>query len=215
MQEFAIDKSQRFYARLAGFMYLANYAAAVFGALMPARIRGSGDFATTARRVLESETFYRATLTSMSISWILIVVLGFALYVTLEPVNKRLAQLALFMELGQASVGSFIAILSFATLQLRLIGAQPSAALDAAQLETLVLGHLECVGHWVPDCDDVLRSWIDDFLLPVLQVRVSATTMGSIRCCDIPAVPHRHHCHSNLSGLSDAAAIHLGSDGNR
>jgi len=46
----------------------------------------------------------------------LIVFLAFSLYVTLKPVNKRLAQLGLFLELGQASVGAVTVIFSFAVL---------------------------------------------------------------------------------------------------
>lgn len=48
MNESQIDSTQRFYARLAGFMYLFNYATSVFGALTPSSIRGSGDFAEQA-----------------------------------------------------------------------------------------------------------------------------------------------------------------------
>src|SRR5215213_6727819 len=94
-----IDDTQRSYARLAGFAYLLNYATSVFGYLTPTRIRGSGEFAERAQRVLDSEALYRTALTSMAVGWVLIVVLAFALYVTLQPVSRRLAQLALLLEL--------------------------------------------------------------------------------------------------------------------
>ena len=113
-----IDSTQRTYARLAGLMYLLNYVTSVFGALTPDRIRGSGDFAERARRILASELLYRTALTSMAIGWVLIVFLAFSLYVTLKPVNKRLAQLALFLELGQASVGAVTVIFSFVVMGL-------------------------------------------------------------------------------------------------
>ena len=116
MQDSPIDSTQRLYARLAGYMYLINYATSVFGAVMPDVIRGSGDFAEKSQRVQASELLYRSALTSMAIGWVLIVFLAFSLYVTLKPVNKRLAQLALFLELGQASVGAVTVIFSFAVL---------------------------------------------------------------------------------------------------
>lgn len=118
MQDSPIDSTQRFYARLAGFMYLINYATSVFGAVMPDVIKGSGDFAERAQRVHASELLYRSALTSMAIGWVLIVFLAFSLYITLKPVNKRLAQLALFLELGQASVGAVTVIFSFVVLGL-------------------------------------------------------------------------------------------------
>ncbi len=130
MQDTPIDNTQRFYARLAGFMYLLNYATSVFGSVMPDSIRGSGDFAEKARRVVASELLYRTALTSMAIGWVLIDFLAFSLYVTLKPVNKRLAQLALFLEIGQASVGAVTVIFSFLTLGL--YNAQPGSTFRAA-----------------------------------------------------------------------------------
>lgn len=118
MHDSPIDSTQRFYARLAGFMYLINYATSVFGAVMPDVIKGSGDFAERAQRVHASALLYRSALTSMAIGWVLIVFLAFSLYITLKPVNKRLAQLALFLELGQASVGAVTVIFSFVVLGL-------------------------------------------------------------------------------------------------
>ena len=137
MNERSIDNTQRFYARLAGCMYLANYVTALIGVMTPAWIRGSGDFADKAGRVLASEHLYRTALASMAISWVIIVILAFALYVTLEPVNKRLAQVALFFELGQASVGAVTVILSFAALRLY-TAAQPPAPFPSDQLQALV-----------------------------------------------------------------------------
>ncbi|MDQ6689319.1 MAG: DUF4386 domain-containing protein [Gemmatimonadota bacterium] len=132
MHDTPIDNAQRFYARLAGFMYLVNYAASVFGSLAPASIRGSGDFTEQARRTIASVQLYRTALTSMAIGWVLIVFLAFSLYITLKPVNKRLAQLALFLELCQASIGAVTGIFSFAVL-----GLYTTRSFQSEQLESL------------------------------------------------------------------------------
>jgi hypothetical protein len=137
MHDHPIDDTQRMYARLAGSMYLFNYVTAVFGAVAPSRIMGSGDFAERVQRILASEHLYRAALVSMAISWVLIVILAFALYVTLEPVNKRLAQIALFMELGQACVGAVTVMLSFGALRLYTTG-QATGPFQNDQLQVLV-----------------------------------------------------------------------------
>jgi hypothetical protein len=116
-------------------MYLLNYATSVFGSLTPDRIRGSGDFAEQARRVAASEFLYRTALTSMAIGWVLIVFLAFSLYVTLKPVNKRLAQLALLLELCQAAVGAVTVIFSFMLLGLY---TTPNGSFQNDQLHALV-----------------------------------------------------------------------------
>jgi hypothetical protein len=137
MHEHSPDRTQRVYARVAGVAYLANYATSVFGVMMPSWIRGSGDFAERAQRVVASEHLYRTALTSMAIGWVIIVVLAFALYVTLEPVSKRLAQLALFSEIGQACIGAVTVVVSFVVLHLY-TGAQASGPFQHAQLQALV-----------------------------------------------------------------------------
>jgi hypothetical protein len=131
------ERSQFFYARLAGFMFLLNYLTSVFGAMAPGWISGSGDFVQKAERVVASELLYRAALVSMTIGWILIVFLAFSLYVTLKPVNQRLAQLALFLEIGQACIGAVTVMFSFATLWLY-TAAPATATFQPAQLKTLV-----------------------------------------------------------------------------
>ncbi len=136
MPERSIDSTQRAYARFAGFMYILNYVLNFIGELTPSWIRGSGDFAETARRVLASEYLYRSALTSTTIAWVSIVILGFALYVTLEPVNKRLAQLALFLRLGEAFVGGATVMVSFAIVRLYTT-TQATALFQNDQLQAL------------------------------------------------------------------------------
>jgi hypothetical protein len=135
MHDTPIDSTQRYYARLAGVMYLLNYAMSVFGSLTPDSIMGSGDFAEKARRVVASEFLYRTALTSMAIGWALIIFLAFSLYITLKPVNRRLSQLALLLEIGQASVGAVTVIFSFVTLGL--YTAQPTGTFQSSQLQSL------------------------------------------------------------------------------
>ena len=118
-------------------MYLFNYLTSVFGAMAPGWISGSGDFVQKAERVVTSELLYRTALVSMTVGWILIVFLAFSLYVTLRPVNRRLAQVALFLEIGQASIGAVTVMFSFATLWLY-SAAPATATCPPAQLQTLV-----------------------------------------------------------------------------
>jgi Domain of unknown function (DUF4386) len=112
------DATQRFYARLAGALFLINYALNIFGVATQETIRGTGDFAQAAERILSAEHLYRAALTSVALGWVTVVLLSFALYVVLEPVNQRLARLALYFRLGEAFVGGAGVLWSFAMLRL-------------------------------------------------------------------------------------------------
>lgn len=132
-----LEPAQRTAARVAGFICIFNYIVNVFGVLTPAMIKGSGDFAEKAQRVLAAEHLYRSALTSMTIGWVSIVMLAFALYVTLEPVNKRLAQIALFSRLGEAFVGGVTVMWSFATLRLYTTS-QATAPFQNEQLRALI-----------------------------------------------------------------------------
>ena len=137
MQISTPDKSQLFYARLAGFAYFVNYLTSVVGVVAASRIKGSGDFIDQARRILASEHLYRAALVSITVGWVLIVILAYALYVTLRPVSQRLAQIALLMEICQASVGAVTVLASFTTLRLYTF-AQTNGSFANEQLQTLV-----------------------------------------------------------------------------
>lgn len=138
MDEAPADRPQRVYARVAGFMFLLNYALVLFGQLTPAWIRGSGDLAETARRVLAREHLYRGALASMAMGWVTVVVLAFALFVALEPVNRRLALLALLLRVGESLAGVVTVMVSVAALQLRLHAAQVTGPFQADQLQALV-----------------------------------------------------------------------------
>lgn len=137
MQGYPVTRTQMFYARLAGFMYLLNYAVDVFGQVVPSVIIGTGEFADSARRVFSSGHLYGAALASMTIGWVSVVMLGFALYVTLEPVNRRIAQIALCFRLGESFIGAVTVMFAFVTMNLYTAGHTPGPLQDK-QLQELV-----------------------------------------------------------------------------
>lgn len=137
MSDLTIEREQHSYARLAGWMYFLNYVTAMFGVIVPTTIGGAGNFASKARNILASEHMYRFAIASMTISWVLIVVLAFSLFVVLRPVNKRLAQLALLMELAQAAVGAASVMFSFAIVEIRLPAAAANSPFADEQLRVI------------------------------------------------------------------------------
>lgn len=132
-----IDSTQRIYARVAGFMFLFVFAAYVVALLSESSIRGSGNLPEMSRRILAAEHLYRIALSSEAIAALSTVILAFALYVTLEPVKKRLAQIALCLRLGEAVIFGVTSMLGFAALRLY-AAAQASGPAQVDQLDTMV-----------------------------------------------------------------------------
>jgi len=112
------DKSQIKYARLAGFLFLWLIITGLAGELTISRIVGSGTFAETAKRVVASEHLYRVALSSALIETLSATLLAFALYVTLKPVDKLLAQIAMYWRLGESFIGGAGMIFGFMKLGL-------------------------------------------------------------------------------------------------
>lgn len=131
------EKIQRVYARVAGFLFLWLIITGLAGALTISHIAGTGTFAETAKRVADSEYLYRAALASELIEVLSAVLLAFALYVTLRPVNKLLAQMAMYWRLGEAIIGAVGVMVGFAKLRLY-IHAEPAGALSADRSQTLL-----------------------------------------------------------------------------
>src|SRR5438552_13608994 len=100
-----VTAEQRTYARIAGIMFLAHFAIEELGDYPTILARMGETFAQTGVFVLAHETLWHAALLCVALAWISIAVLAFALFVVLEPVHKRFAQLALIFRLGGSFVG--------------------------------------------------------------------------------------------------------------
>jgi hypothetical protein len=101
-----VTPEQRTYARLAGILILAHVVLELGGDSVTIMARGGETLAQVARFAVEHAVLWRFCLLSVVLSWISIGIFAFALYVVLEPVNKRLAQLALVLRLGASFVGA-------------------------------------------------------------------------------------------------------------
>ena len=137
MQDSSTERTQRIYARVAGFLFLWLIITGLAGALTISHIVGSGTFAETAKRVVASERLYRVALSSELIETLSALVLAFALYVALKPVDKLLAQIAMYWRLGESFIGCVGMIFSFVRLRLY-SSTQPFGTLGTDQSQALV-----------------------------------------------------------------------------
>jgi hypothetical protein len=132
-----ITPEQRTYAKLAGIMVFTNYVLQGLGDYPTILARGGETFVETARWAAASQQLYRVALLEVGLAWIAIGVFAFALYVVLEPVNKRLAQLALVLRLGASFVGTSSVMLRM--MESRLYRASATEGLfTSEQLRALV-----------------------------------------------------------------------------
>lgn len=136
------ERIQRVWARIAGFLFLWLIITGLAGALTISHIVGSGTFAETAKRVVGLDRLYRVALCSELIETMSAALLAFALYVTLRPVDKLLAQFAMYWRLGESFTGAMGSILGFSKLHLY-SSSQSIAAFGTAQSQAL----LDLIGH--------------------------------------------------------------------
>lgn len=124
-------------ARIAGSMYLIGMATGIFG---EAFVRGSlivsGNVTRTAQNIIGSELLYRIGIATDLFTFASVVVLTWALYVLLRPVNKDLVLLAVFFRVAEVATHFVVTLNSLVALRL-LTGADPQATFETSQLHTL------------------------------------------------------------------------------
>ena len=127
------DKTQRTYARLAGFLFLAVISLALGGGFILSHVAGSGTFAETAERIAASERLYRVGLSTIVLVTLCSALLAFALYATLKPVNTLLAQLAMIFSLGDSFLALVVRMCGFVRLHLYISSQTAGAGTIAPQ----------------------------------------------------------------------------------
>ena len=117
MENKSIISSQAKAAKVAGFMYLIGMAASIFVELY---LRGSlivrGNALETADKIMAHETQFRVAIVLDLLTYVSVVLLVWALYILLKPVNKNLALLATFLRLAEVSFFCVILLGNFVVL---------------------------------------------------------------------------------------------------
>lgn len=144
------DNTQRTYARLAGFLFLWEILLVLVSGFILSHVAGAGTFAETSKRIAASEHLYRAALSIVVIVTLSSAVLAFALYATLKPVNRLLAQLAMIFWLGDAFVAMVVRMCDFVKLHLSIsaqtVGPKAATAETFADLMRSIAATTENIG---------------------------------------------------------------------
>ena len=136
-QPMTAEQTQIFYARIAGFVYLLLIVLYMSGDFLISGIVEGSDFAAIMQSVAASERLYRTALILQLITTVSTVVLAYALYVVVRPVNERLAQMAMFWRLGESFIGAGVVALSFVKLRIY-TAANAGTGLDLDQWQGLM-----------------------------------------------------------------------------
>jgi hypothetical protein len=174
-----ITPEQRTYARLAGILFLAKFVLEGSGDGVTILAHPGAAFAETARFAAENAALWRFALLSVGLAWIVAGLQAYALYVVLEPVNKRLAQLALVLRLGACFVGA--ASLMFRVAQARLYAASQTEGLfTTEQLRTLVSASQRAAGAGVTTAWMFLGAGSTLFFLLFLRSRYLPRALAGV-----------------------------------
>lgn len=134
-----VAPAQRAAARVVGFLYLFQMAVAVFGDVF---VRGQlvmrSDATATAQNIHGSELLFRLSIAGDLVVYTGVIVLAWAFYVMVRPVNRNLALLALILRLAETAVLCAATIGSLIALKL-ISGADYLNAFAPGQLHSLAL----------------------------------------------------------------------------
>jgi len=135
--EKTIGRAPLFYARIAGFIYLAAMALSIFAQMFILdRIVLEGDAAATAHNILASEGLFRLGIAIDVVIFASDVVIAWAFYELLKAVDGSLALLGAFLRVADGAILAVTAFSALITLRL-LSGAAYLRGIDVSQLQGL------------------------------------------------------------------------------
>ena len=134
---------QRKAARLAGLLFLIAMATGLFAEFyvrFPSTLVVNGDAIKTANNIIAYERLYRIGIANNIITFVIDVVLIWALYLLLKPVSRRLALLAVFFRLVETTLACFAIIFSYVAMQF-ISDVNSTKAFDPFQIQALSILH--------------------------------------------------------------------------
>ncbi|HEY6929983.1 MAG TPA: DUF4386 domain-containing protein [Thermoanaerobaculia bacterium] len=142
----AIEAEQRTAAKIVGFLYLIQMAVAIFGqSFVRDRLIVPGEAAKTAQNIIQHEQLFRLSIAGDLFVYAGVLVLVWAFYLMVRPVNGNLALLALLFRLAETAVLCVATVNSLVVLRL-LSGADSLKGLDLGQQQSLVALALSAQG---------------------------------------------------------------------
>lgn len=143
MRESSGAEVQICYARIAGFVYLLLIVLYMGGQFLISHVVGTGDFAQHLERITEGQSLYRVGLILQLLASVFTVLLAYALYAVLKPVNEGIARMAMYWRLGEA-ISGLTMLIPFTALNLQ---SSPK------YLQSLGVEHVQAIVELAKDAD--------------------------------------------------------------
>jgi hypothetical protein len=140
-----LEPAQHTAAKLAGFLYLFTNATAIVAFSARMKLMIPHDAVQTARNIAASEQLFRIGIATELITVVGVILLLWALYVVLKPINQDVALLGAFLRLAENFVLAFITVQEFAALAV-LKSTASLQAFGSPQLQGLVDTFLRVYG---------------------------------------------------------------------
>jgi hypothetical protein len=136
---YSATPAQHTAAKIIGIIYPIQMATGIFGEVFArGQLITPSDATRTADNIMASEQLFRLSIAGDLITYILVMVLTWAFFVLLRPVNRHLAMLGAFFRLSELAVLCIATVNSLVILRL-LSGAAYLKTFDANQLHSLVM----------------------------------------------------------------------------
>lgn len=161
-----ITPAQQRLAKLVGFLYVVQMAMAIFAEIfVRSRLIAGGDAMQTAKNLLGMERLFRISIVNDLFIYATVIVLTWGIYVILEPVNRNLALLGVFLRIVENAVLAMTTLNAF--FALRLVGdtayLQSIATPQLQSLARLFLGMYSIglgIGFIFLGCGSAVLSWV-------------------------------------------------------
>ncbi len=134
-----VTPEQRTAAKIVGLLYLVQMATGVFGEVVArGRLVVPGDASRTAQNIIAGERLFRLSIAGDLVTYVGVIVLIWAFYVLVRPVNRNLALLAVMFRLAENAVLCVATVNSLVVLKL-LSGADYLKTFETGQRNALVM----------------------------------------------------------------------------
>ena len=146
-------------ARVAGLLYLIFIVLAFLGGFLYASLIVPGNAAETAQNIMANEWQFRSSFVINLIYQTCFILLVWALYVLLKPVDKNLALLFVFCTLVAVAIHCINLLIQYAAIEL-LSGASYLTVFEADQLHAQVMFFLNLHNHGILIAQIFFGLWL-------------------------------------------------------
>ena len=145
--------------RVAGLLYLLVLVFVFFAGFVYSSLVVTGDAAETAHKIMANEWLFRSGFVSDLVHQTCFLLLAWALYVLLKPVNKNLALLMVLFVLVAVAMQCINLLIQFAALEL-LSGAGYLTVFEADELHAQVMVFLNLHNHGILIAQIFFGLWL-------------------------------------------------------